>query len=109
MTTIVRSSAKCRTCQAPIGFIRTEHGKVMPVDPTPTAAGNVAVHKDVHGTLVGRVISEELPAAPWETVYMPHFATCGPTHLFDPPPGSNVIPLPTRKRRSPRAYHHPDH
>lgn len=111
MPTIVKATSTCRTCAAAIGWVRTRAGTAVPVDPSPTGAGSagrVAVHKDVHGSLVARVVTDEMPADPWETLYTPHHATCAPPTLFDPPPADNVIPLPT-KRRNPRAYHTPDH
>lgn len=106
MPTVIKATSKCRTCAAPIGWVRTRHGNALPVDPTPDPAGNVAVHKNVHGVVVARVITHEMPAAGWETVYTPHFATCDPTPatLFDPPPAGNVAPL-RPSRRPPRAYH----
>lgn len=61
----------CRSCGAPIRWLRTEAGKPMPVDETPSPDGNVVLiggfahvlHKD-----------EEPPEN--AARLLPHFATC---------------------------------
>lgn len=67
----------CDGCKAAIWFgITPVKRKYMPLDATPNAAGNVAVHQDAEGTWIARVVKKEIPAAPFEKLYMPHFATC---------------------------------
>lgn len=36
-------STRCSSCGAPVTWCRTEKGKAMPVDPTPTERGNLIV------------------------------------------------------------------
>lgn len=48
----------------------------MPVDAEPNDKGNVAAFRDVHKRLTGRVLVKDQQPAPYETRYMPHFATC---------------------------------
>jgi hypothetical protein len=79
-------TATCRQCRQPVLFVvvSNKEGRPpsrMPVDPAPDPAGNVAVHKDVTGTLVGRVLGNSAPLG-YERVHMPHFptTTCQPVH-----------------------------
>ena len=63
------ATERCRSCRAPIVWARTTAGRLMPLDPTPTDAGNVEIingHAVVHG---------QAPLA-HRNLYMPHFATC---------------------------------
>ena len=69
----------CRRCPEPVLWVRTPAGKAMPVDPEPSADGNVAVRRDGRGAWLGRVVTAELPLLPYERLHLPHFATCAPT------------------------------
>jgi hypothetical protein len=76
--------SRCRACGAELAWARTEaNGKLMPLDPGPSPAGNVALRRgDVGGALVA--VAEVLAGAELEQVrgagevplYVPHFATC---------------------------------
>jgi hypothetical protein len=48
----------------------------MPVDAEPHPKGNVAAFRDVHKRLTGRVLAKDQQPTPYETRFMPHFATC---------------------------------
>jgi hypothetical protein len=96
--------SQCRGCGEPIVFVKVERKaggtSTMPVDPEPTDRGNVAAHRDGTGTWRGHVLGKEEEAASFETVFMPHFASCDamkkrePTVLPD-----NVVRLDDARRR----------
>jgi len=74
----------CRSCGAPIVWARTPAGKLMPLDVTPTTAGNVILHMGPErGQATAHVETaaesatrraHPIPAA--QLAYVPHFATC---------------------------------
>lgn len=76
--------SRCRACGAELAWTRTEaNGKLMPLDPRPTPAGNVVVRRgDLSGVTVAiaEVLAgaelEQLRAAGDTPLYVPHFATC---------------------------------
>jgi hypothetical protein len=82
---VVLTAAKCRSCQAPVVFVKTEASggtKVMPLDPEVSDDGNVVVMPDT-----GRArVFKDAAAIPAELAGRPrhfsHFATCpeGPAH-----------------------------
>lgn len=76
MSTLLEARAECEYCSEPIAFVITARARLMPVDPAPNPEGNVAVMRDAGGRLISRVVSRGNPCQPWETLYMPHFATC---------------------------------
>lgn len=57
----------CRSCKARIRWVKTEHGKQMPVDAEPVAGGNIELHDGV-----ARIVSPN----PLVRRYISHFATC---------------------------------
>jgi hypothetical protein len=64
-------------CGAGIWFAITTAGhRSMPLNARSDPKGNVAVHQDASGTWLARVLRKNQEAAPFETVFMPHFATC---------------------------------
>lgn len=74
----------CGLCRQPIRFIRTmasesgRGGKMMPLNPDPDPAGNVAVRYP--DRLYGRVLcKDEHHDEHAERLYMPHMATCAGT------------------------------
>ena len=76
---------------------RTERGRLIALDPDPDPGGNQAAFKDSDGIWKTRQFG---PASepPWgfETVYMPHVATCSPTAAPVIPVASlpkNVTPI----------------
>jgi hypothetical protein len=76
--------ARCRLCGQRIAFIRTmasetgRGGKMMPLNPEPDPAGNVAVRYP--DRLYGRVLcKDEHHDEHAERLYMPHMATCAGT------------------------------
>lgn len=68
----------CKACGADIIWIKViSSGKAMPLDPSPTDAGNVAARK-IFDTddWIGYVISAAQPPKVNYGRYMPHHATC---------------------------------
>ena len=68
------STTTCKTCFAPITFVRLGSGRVIPIDHAPHPAGNVAVSDDTPRTAY--VLSREHPLIDGYTLHMPHHATC---------------------------------
>lgn len=71
--------SECRSCHAPMTWARTTARKNMPLDPEPTADGNVRqVGWDGPLRLVVVIGGLELAAAhaAGEALYTSHFATC---------------------------------
>lgn len=58
----------CRTCKAAIIWVKTEKGKKMPLDATPTEAGMFFLDEEDGIALYGR--------GKQATGYTSHFATC---------------------------------
>lgn len=68
--------AECRGCQEPIRFVRLDTGKLIPVNPAPNPAGNVAARLS-GGRLYGFVISrDKQPGLGHSLRFTPHYATC---------------------------------
>lgn len=64
--------ARCRSCGAAVRWVKTEHGKRMPLDAAPAAP-------DARGLFVIRddtAIAVPALAFPDEPNYVSHFATC---------------------------------
>lgn len=75
----------CRSCDAPVVWVRTTAGRTMPLDPNPRPDGNIAkTGKQVqgrYGDMVPQVryveISSQLPGLDdGDDRYVSHFATC---------------------------------
>jgi hypothetical protein len=67
--------SNCRSCKAPILWVRSEHGNLLPVDEAPNPKGTIIIKNGVGFTLSKRnlfelVVSEDEPR------YISHFATC---------------------------------
>lgn len=70
------SSDTCRSCRAPIMWVRTESGSNMPIDTAPVENGNVILSWDDDGRSVAVFIRKgETPPA-GKPRYVSHFATC---------------------------------
>ncbi|MBM9506731.1 hypothetical protein [Actinacidiphila acididurans] len=82
---------RCWRCQREVLWTVTETGRRLAVDPQPSQEGNTAVFRDGAGTYRSRRPTEELPAAPWERMYVPHVATC-PKHAEEAPATPPVLP-----------------
>jgi len=69
------SAGRCRSCLAPIVWVRTPAGRAMPVDPEP-----VRVRRDAEGT--GTYVDPHVgtfrgtPSENGDPAYVSHFATC---------------------------------
>lgn len=61
---------RCKSCDAPILWVRTGTGRLMPLDAVPTDTGNVLIVDDIAG-----VYPDIDPALKLKR-YTPHFATC---------------------------------
>ncbi len=78
--------ATCRGCGAPIRWVRTEHGNLMPLDADPDVDGNVELVDPVGQTVSAAQVA--VTAQPVTAVmhgqptmtggdrWMPHHATC---------------------------------
>lgn len=84
-------SATCRgrRCGAPILWAVTTGGKLMPLDPDPSAEGSVVMTGATRPSKVGaapevRVLGAQgaLELGETETRYMPHHATCPDAGTF---------------------------
>lgn len=67
------SASRCRSCDAPIRWARTEAGGVpIPLDAEPNPEGNAVELED--GRI--RIIAGPLEVEPRTVLWMPHHATC---------------------------------
>ncbi len=64
---------QCRWCGADIFFAETEKGRRIPVDPKPTAAGNLVLMHEGGRTLA---LSFSPASHAGRDRYISHFATC---------------------------------
>jgi len=76
------TASRCRSCRQPVVWVHTQAGKTMPLDPHPSAEGNVTYtgRSTVNGAGVERpevrvaaqpaLLSDEGPH------YVSHFTTC---------------------------------
>lgn len=78
---------QCRSCGAEIFWQRTNHGRMAPINASPTPDGNVVICDtpqlaDALGTVFGRAVTlggarlEAARAAPNRDLYVNHYATC---------------------------------
>lgn len=95
------SYAVCESCSRDILWAVTGKGKRMPIDPQPRGDGNLAVYRDVHGSLRARVLKKGEQLESYERPAMPHWATCpyADRHRKKPNglPG-NVVDLDARRK-----------
>jgi ferric-dicitrate binding protein FerR (iron transport regulator) len=75
MTAPLHDPKRCRSCQAPIFWARTEAGRAMPVDAAPTPDGRVVLY-DRGGTVMARTLKEGEQLRPGEKGRRPHHQTC---------------------------------
>jgi hypothetical protein len=72
----------CRSCEAPIVWARTEHGKRMPLDRSPYAGddprGLFVIRHEANRRRGDNFVAVAVPAGafPDEPVYRSHFSTC---------------------------------
>ena len=63
----------CRSCGAPIRWVRTTYGRLVPIDPDPVSNGNIVI-QPISGTAdyvrKGAYIDQT-----WDR-YVSHFVTC---------------------------------
>ena len=60
----------CQSCGAPIRWAKTVSGRRIPLDPQPTASGNVLL---LDGVATAVALVDQTAEAP---LYVSHFATC---------------------------------
>lgn len=66
----------CRSCGAPVLWVRTERGKLMPLDVFPSDAGNVSIDTpDQRATVLTGLFLENARRG-HATLYKSHFASC---------------------------------
>lgn len=84
----------CRSCQAPIFFAITTKGQRMPLDPQPTADGNILVTNGLDASGKPARFAEQIDRAtqpPGKALYRSHFASCtDPTAHRRPHPKGGV-------------------
>lgn len=94
----MRPTGRCQRCLKPVILARTEaHGRPFLLDPGENPDGNQAVMQPPSGPLQTRQLGKDDKPRPYETVHMPHVATC-PGRPAPPPPApaelpQNVIPI----------------
>lgn len=64
----------CRSCQAPMIWARTQAGRNIPLDPTPSPKGNVELTADNFAVVLGGRAADERRVD--TDLYISHFATC---------------------------------
>jgi len=67
---------RCRSCKAPIIWVKTEKGLRMPVDPEPVSNGNLLLRQRLYHIPLALYISKANKPSPEEKRYVSHFATC---------------------------------
>ena len=87
--------SKCRSCKAEINFVRTEKGKLLPIDPVAVPYGNIAVTAD------GDPPSAHFVKPSMERNFRAHFATCpeAAKHRKVKAAEKRVAEAPVRKKR----------
>jgi hypothetical protein len=96
VTAASAANGQCRACLKRVIWARTEpRNRWFPLDPKPDPKGNQAAWQDSDGTWRTRQIAEGDVKWDWETVYMPHVATCEKrTPKPEPAPlPQNVTPI----------------
>lgn len=68
----MRENATCRSCGAPIRFVRTTKGKLMPIDREPVEGGNVEIVDDGKAL----VHANDAPSLLGGDRFVSHFSTC---------------------------------
>lgn len=63
----------CRSCSKPIAWFMTPSNKRLPVDPVPTATGNVVIDAELALVLSADALAK---LDVWTPRYTSHFATC---------------------------------
>ena len=75
-----QTASACRSCKAPILWVRTEKQKRMPLDATPVDASthqrNTFVLRDTASPAGPLAIAATPQQLPGEVYYVSHFATC---------------------------------
>lgn len=73
----MQASSHCRTCKAPVRWVRTMQGKNMPLDPDPVADGNVWIdHWEAGTPVVGVGLTRDDVPRSEPCAYVSHFVTC---------------------------------
>lgn len=70
MTAVTVPTNFCRSCGARIQWYRTDQGKKMPVNVTPSPNGNISIQVDLLGEPVAHVVSDGTGDR------LAHFVTC---------------------------------
>jgi hypothetical protein len=75
---VTDANGRCRACLEPVIYARTElRSRWFPLNPEPDPAGNQAAWQDSDGIWKTRQLTEKSdPKWGFETVFMPHVATC---------------------------------
>lgn len=78
-------SETCRSCQAPVIWVRTEAGKAMPVDAEPVPNGNLLLVAE-QGKVIAYVREPDMLNT---SRYVSHFVTCGQADVWRRPPAQH--------------------
>lgn len=68
----------CRACKAPIVWALTAKDRRIPLDPTPSATGNIVRTEEKPGVYRAAVVASGSQAA----LYTAHFVTCPSANRF---------------------------
>jgi hypothetical protein len=66
---------RCKTCRREIVWVRFSSGKAMPLDPDPSADGNVYQGSDGRWRAAGKADADAIRRA-LTPLYLAHFVTC---------------------------------
>lgn len=78
------AAGTCRQCGQPVRWVQTVRGRAMPLDPLPTAAGNVRLRASGSQVLAFVSGNQDLPLQ--QPAYRAHAATCPRMHRVKAPP-----------------------
>ncbi len=75
-TKAAMKTTPCRSCGAPMVFVRMPTGALNPINPEPAANGNIRITGEIAGVVQGETMMA-LDAAQFEgEKYLSHYATC---------------------------------
>lgn len=76
-----RVVSTCKSCGAPLRWVKTQKGKNMPIDDNPRSEGRFVIQPDTDPPRV-KFLTEEKAAAYEGDKYTSHFQTCDDPQRF---------------------------